>query len=552
MFIMEAKHPSVVETMKKTLAIPEKTEDAALNVVLDTLGKKKQAIVFVNTKPSAESMAERVAASIKKNDLSTYGIDMQKALALKERILGAVTPPTRQCKREAGCIEKGIAFHHAGLHADQKQAIEDAFRSGVVKIICATPTLAMGVDLPAFRTIIRDLKRYGKRGLQPIPVLEYEQQAGRAGRPGMEDYGEAIIFSETEDERERLVDKYINGESENITSKLAVEPILRMYVLSLVASEFIRARKGLRAFFEKTFYAHQYGDTQRLHDLLDGIIMQLQEWEFLKHTDEEFRSASSIDDDPLDATLLGKRVSELYLDPYTAHQLILQMQVAAAREKIPAEGMLFMINRCLEMRPLPRVKASEMEIVEGFLNTLSGRLFEKEPEMFDEEYEDFLGAVKQTLLFVDWTEEKQEEYLLETYNTRPGELHEKLSNADWLLYGASEIAKLLAFNNVHREALRLRTRLDYGAKEELLPLLRLKGIGRIRARMLFQNKIKDLGDIKSVDGSTLVHLLGKQLAIDIKKQVGEEIRPEHLKVKENKRKGQMNLNDYDEDETKTK
>ena len=67
----------------------------------------------------------------------------------------------------------------------QRELIEDNFREGVIKIICATPTLAYGLSLPAFRSILKDLRRYGPRGMAYIPVLEYLQMSGRAGRLNM-------------------------------------------------------------------------------------------------------------------------------------------------------------------------------------------------------------------------------------------------------------------------------------------------------------------------------------------------------------------------------
>ena len=79
-------------------------------------------------------------------------------------------------------------------------------------------------------------------------------------------------------------------------------------------------------------------------------------------------------------------------------------------------------------------------------------------------------------------------------------------------------------------------------KEELLTLLRLKGIGRIRARKLVLHGIKDLGEIKKADVTSLSQILGsKILAEDVKKQVGEEV-PEE--VSSFKRKGQMGLGKY--------
>jgi helicase len=79
-------------------------------------------------------------------------------------------------------------------------------------------------------------------------------------------------------------------------------------------------------------------------------------------------------------------------------------------------------------------------------------------------------------------------------------------------------------------------------REELLALLKLKNIGRIRARKLFFHGIKDIGAVKSADITTLVQLLGKKLALDVKEQVGQDFR--RVKIPERKRKGQISLKDY--------
>ena len=103
-----------------------------------------------------------------------------------------------------------------------------------------------------------------------------------------------------------------------------------------------------------------------------------------------------------------------------------------------------------------------------------------------------MNSVKTALLFLEWMEEKDEEFLLETFDVRPGEVHAKLSMAAWLLYSMEEIAKLMRFHNQVKDITKARIRLRYGVKEELLALLKLEGIGRTRARRLFNNSIKNI------------------------------------------------------------
>ena len=127
------------------------TGNAALDLAIDTIKIGKQALVFVNTKRSAEKTAEDISKKVRTND--------RKLVGLSENVLNALSSHTKQCKRLSACVKKGIAFHHAGLIAKQRELIEDNFRNGVIKIICCTPTLAFGLDLPAFRAIIKDLRR---------------------------------------------------------------------------------------------------------------------------------------------------------------------------------------------------------------------------------------------------------------------------------------------------------------------------------------------------------------------------------------------------------
>ena len=87
----------------------------------------------------------------------------------------------------------------------------------------------------------------------------------------------------------------------------------------------------------------------------------------------------------------------------------------------------------------------------------------------------------------------------------------------------------------------LRLQIKYGVKEELLPLIRLKGIGRVRARKLFAQGIRDLGAVKNADGTSLSQILGsKVLAEEVKKQVGEEIE----EVPAGKRVGQLSMEKF--------
>ncbi|MFH0868145.1 MAG: helicase-related protein, partial [Candidatus Woesearchaeota archaeon] len=511
--------------------ISSETGNAALDLALDTIKIGKQALVFVNTKRSAEKTAEDIARKIKTDD--------NKLIELSEKILKALSRPTKQCERLSSCLKKGIAFHHAGLVAKQRELIEDNFRNGLIKIICATPTLAMGIDLPAFRTILKDLRRYGPRGMAHIPVLEYLQMSGRAGRPKFDKFGEAIIVAASENEKKKLYEKYVLGSPEEIYSKLAVEPVLRTYLLSLIAANFVNTKKQIVDFFGKTFWAFQFVDMGKLVLVIDKMLNLLDEWEFIqmKNKDDDFIDADKIDDDrKIKATLMGKRVAELYIDPLTAYFFITCLRNASDK-KVNEFSFLQMVCHTLEIRPLLRVGVKEYEQVQEELVKVYSLLLENEPSMYEPEYEDFFNSVKTALMLNEWINEKTEENLLEDFNVRPGELKSKLDIADWLLYASEEISRILQFQYLNKEIVKLRLRLKHGIREELLPLVKIKGIGRMRARKLFYNRIKDVGDVKKADVTKLVQILGSKVALSVKKQVGQEMK----EVPKGKRKGQISL-----------
>ena len=523
----------------KCVAISRVTDNPVVNLALDTIRMGKQALVFLGTRPSAEKAAEDVS---KRVDLSGDDGRVGELAGLKDAVLQAVGSPTKQCVRLAGSIGRGVAFHHSGLTAKQREIVEDGFRKGVVRIICATPTLSAGVDLPAYRTIIRDLKRFTAHGYDWIPVLEYLQMAGRAGRPKFDSEGQAIVLANSEGHADELVERFIEGEPEVIYSKLAVEPVLRTYVLSLISSRMVAGKRELLSFFEKTFWAHQFGDMERLEGIIDRISGLLEKWGMITVTGGkgDFVSASEIGDSKIRSTRLGSRVSELYVDPLTANDFVKGLS-RGERVGLSDFNVMQLVSCASEFRPLLRVKKKEQERVEDVLVEKLDCLLTEEPSVYDSDYDDFMASVKTTLFFMDWMDEKNEEQLFEAFDIRPGEIRAKLSSAEWLLHSVAEIAKVLGLRKQAVQLARLRIRVKNGVREELLPLLQLKGIGRVRSRRIYDRGLKTLSDVKKADSGTLTRAVGSvKVALSLKKQLGQEVK----EVSKSRRKGQMSVSKY--------
>ncbi len=473
-----------------------------------TLQMRKQAIFFVGTRRNAESLAEKLSHACK----SYIGKAEQSQLAkTADSILNVLESPTRQCKKLASCIKSGMAFHHAGLLRKQRRLIEENFRKGLIKIITATPTLAMGINLPAFRVVIRDTKRYYPgHGAAYIPVLEYKQFIGRAGRPQFDSFGESIIISRTEEEADVLVERFILGEPEDIYSKLAVEPVLRMHTLALIASSFVNSEETLMNFFAQTFYAFQYGSMSAIESKLYEMVDMLKSWRFIVAKGGELKP-----------TKLGKRVSDLYIDPLTAHNFIKNIEVAD-KKHVKHFSFLHAISSTLEMRPMLRVRTGDFAELNEFIVAHEPEFLCEAPEEWDLEFDDFLRSVKTAKLFEAWTNEMSEDDIIGKFRVAPGELRGRLNIADWLIYAMQEFALLLGKKEMLKDIRKVRTRLKYGVRKEILPLVKLKNIGRVRARRLYKADLKSISALRKIPLSSLQKIIGPNIAVQIKDQLGEK------------------------------
>jgi helicase len=167
-------------------------------LVNDSVSNGGQALVFVNTRKSTVSVANRLAEVIEKSLSKEDKKDLESLLKSTKRQLSELTSVDQKLFY---CLEKGVAFHNAGLSSVQRRAVESSFKNRIIKCIVATPTLAAGVNIPAQRVIIRDLWRYDMNfGMNQIPILEYKQQAGRAGRPRYDKFGEAVAIAKNEEQ----------------------------------------------------------------------------------------------------------------------------------------------------------------------------------------------------------------------------------------------------------------------------------------------------------------------------------------------------------------
>jgi Superfamily II helicase len=415
----------------------------------ETLRENGQTIIFESTRRSAEKDSKIYAKKYKYplDDASISKIDELKDLPGSEDLLEL--------------MKNGIAYHHAGIISEIRNLIEKFFLERKIKVLFATTTLAAGINLPARTVIIKSVYRYDGFSNDPIPNMEIQQMLGRAGRSKYDKIGYGYIVVG----RSNLMmayDKYIAGPLEDVESQITSEN-LKKHVLGVIASGTTKDRKQLNDFFKKTFlYLHD----SNIGIMIDPAVDYLIEHEFIREN-QVFKTLP-----------FGRRTSELYIEPETA--VILR----GLLDYEDMEEILLGISSSPDILPFS-IGSNDYE------------------EYYHPRYDE--NVVKLSRVLNDWINEVPEEKIIQKYNIYPADLRNRVESAEWLVYSLNELGKILhKSKNIHKT---LYYRIKFGVKEELIPLVQLPFIGRVRARRLYMEGY-DLNKIASANPSDLTKIPG--------------------------------------------
>ena len=119
-------------------------------------------------------------------------------------------------------IDKRVAYHNAGLSLEERRLIEQLFRTRVIRVLVTTSTLAAGVNTPADVVILFDYKRYDfdRKTSLPIPVEEYKNSVGRAGRLGVTSQGHSYLLVDNPTETRLVRPNFLLGQSKPLRSSM--------------------------------------------------------------------------------------------------------------------------------------------------------------------------------------------------------------------------------------------------------------------------------------------------------------------------------------------
>jgi helicase len=488
----------VQETLERrtaTKAIADGTSDPSTALAIDTVKEGGQCLIFVNTRRNAEGLAKKIATAVK-----TIGDYDSSELAAK------IHGDTGMAEKLAYCVKHSVAFHHAGLSSDQRKLIEGWFRDNRVKVIVSTPTLASGLNLPARRVVIRDYKRYDANyGMTDIPVLEYKQMAGRAGRPGFDAYGEAILIAKSLPECKALAEHYILNDAEDVISKLGTETALRVHVLSTISNGFARTTSELERFFGATFFGFQQQRIDITSYLIDSVLTFLDNEGMIVDFGGHVK-----------ATSFGHLVSKLYIDPLTAVKIRRGLQ---DKKRATDEALLQLICSTPDVKRL-YMRNKDYPVVTEFVNKHFDEFLEEVPDRYrDVDYDWFLSAVKTAMLVYEWISEVSEKEITESYNVGPGDIRSLVDTVQWVSHALAQLAAHFKIG-LKKQARELSERVVFGINRELLDLVQLKNVGRVRGRKLYNAGFTSRTDVKNASFEAIATLIGPAIAADVLKQLG--------------------------------
>jgi helicase len=272
--------------------------------------------------------------------------------------------------------------------------------------------------------VVRDQRRYTGEEMAWLPVLEVHQMCGRAGRPGLDPYGEAVLVAGEDGDPDALWERYVDADPEAVESRLADRAALRTHVLSVVASGFADSREGLLDVFDATFYAHR-GRVDDLSAVVDDALADLE------------RMGMVTTDDGLAATELGARVSRQYLSPEGGARVVEGLRTMAAMENPTTLTALELVCHTPDVRTGwlgNRERADVYRFAAAHADEFTTAMGEVD------DFEGWLAAVKTARVLAAWADGVDADEVVDRFRVGPGDLESRVERATWLLGAADALA----------------------------------------------------------------------------------------------------------------
>jgi hypothetical protein len=449
-------------------------------MVTSLVADGQQVLVFRTSVAKTQTTAERLKAH-----LPAPGLPSNTAALLDD------LEPSESVDVLRRTLASLVGFHNADLGTGERRAVEQSFRLGEARVLVATTTLAMGVNLPTDVVVIADTQRFagrvrGQWRTADISVAEYKNCAGRAGRLGQKTGGLAIVLADQDFEQRQLLDLYCRGDVEAVASQLAAERFDDV-VFGILCGGLARNRAELVEFITATFayltFYEMGGGVRAIKDGVDRAIAACRESGLVRDEDGQLiptRSALifAAHSVPLAAAARLSTLAEQLLEGLICKE---ELVFAVAShdnlfEPRPYSDWDRVRRQPVDPRPGLRIDLTNVT-PDAPLRTALTRSHPEEQE---------IRVVTRTGCLLEWMEGVDERTLARRYKGCPAARVRAMGkNAAWLLDALDRVATLRGAGEdevavVHGAALEAR----YGVPAELAPLARLRAPGVGRAALL--------------------------------------------------------------------
>ncbi len=383
--------------------------------------------------------------------------------------------------------------HHAGLAYDQRRQIEGELRSGACQVLVATSTLEMGINLPVRQVVLYDLQSFKGGDFVPISTNSVWQRVGRAGRPGQDSTGEAVLLAAQWD---RDAERHEAGVFEPIRSALADERMLAEQIVAEVASGMARTPSQLQRVFERSLAAHQKA--------LPSVLRVLHKLCAAGMIDEVLTDDKRL----LKATAMGRTASRHLLAPDT---VLACRRIATELPQASFFDLLLVLCATPDAEPVLPVDFEDLDTLAEALRTEPSYLLTREPAalmgLVPVRGKRLLSALLMARVLQEWTTSGNADHVAERFGCYPFEVSRLTESVVRLL---TALRALTTPDDPAQVAFARRVRLlqamvQVGMDSEAATLTYVPGIGPELARRLYGAGI---GSLEALAESIVVDLAG--------------------------------------------
>jgi len=350
-------------------------------------------------------------------------------------------------------VRRGVMFHHAGLNNKERSEVEDLFRSGILRVLVATKTLAMGVNLPADVVLIKDVVTIDGKNVKYLDVMDVWQMLGRAGRKGKSKVGIGLIYAGKKSMVSKLIDRYFEGKVEDARPSLF--KILSDAVVSFLAYKGRATMEDILDFVDCT-YTGSINDNVLL--VATRVIDTLQRDNIIRLVGDYY----VLTDD-------GKLLARLFISKETFDKF----KNAQVNDIF---DVLWNVVNAKEFS-LPKVSKNEYAKYEHI-----GWIYGFNVYKLDEST---LSVAKAIAIIMDWIDGAELRDIEKKYKVGYGDLKIMLETAEWLSYAIYKVREFYKLDGVDICS-DMVWMVKYGVPRELVPFVKRRGIGRKRAFQLFE------------------------------------------------------------------